>query len=499
MGALEGRGGQPQQVVDRTRGFTLLELLLTLSVLGLVLGILGTSFTVSLQGWEATEAELAVHATGHDIANALATGLLYHPGLEYGIEDALTVVRGEASELDLLPPWQVSILLSPDRPLPLDPPHQPGAPPPLLLTASDPRILDAHVTDNGTRLRLLEPVAEGTSAELHYRPVLVTDDPLLRFRFDAAEGRLTREYAGQVTRFPLHGRGVELVSLAFSYYTDQAPGIPVSRDPRDGGIVRAVGVEFTLRKRDVTHTFTRVVPLRSAGQGQLVTRTSGRRFLLPSPDRIRQFEFRYLAGAQPEGRVRLEAGTWRAEMRFLTQETVEIVQTLDNRMESRTIAHLRHAVPFLNPDILLYDGAREGAGDAGRPARLRHGSTLSPLPASTRLRYLDHDGSGFYARWKTLFLDRNGNDRFDPEDLLLSGFGDDPDAEVRELRVEDRERLRFHDRRQSGTFDPGDALVLDMDGNGIFGGAFYDGQEQADPIPLRITVFDADGATLLIR
>lgn len=473
--------------------------MLTLSVLGLVLGILATSFTVSLQGWEATEAELAVHATGHDIANALATGLLHRPGLEYGIEDAITVVRGEASELALLPPWQTTLELSPNRPIPLDPPHQPGAPPPLLLSIPDQRVIDAHVTDGGRRLRLLEPVPEGTYSELHYRPALVTDDPLLRFRFDAAAGRLTREYAGQLTPFPLHPRGVEVSSLAFTYYTDRAPGVPVSRDPGDGAIVRAVGVEFTLRKRDVTRTFTRVVPLRSAGQGQLVTRTSGRMFLLPPPDRIRQFEFRYLTGAQPEGRVRLEAGAWRAEMRFLTQETVEIVQTLENRMESRTIAHLRHAVPFLNPDILVYDGDRGAADASGRPSRLRHGTTLSPLPASTRLRYLDHDGSGFYARWKTLFLDRNGNERFDEGDLLLAGFGDDPDAEVRQLRVEDRERLRFHDRRQTGAFDPGDALVLDMDANGVFGGAFYDGQEHAEPIPLRITVFDADGATLLIR
>lgn len=477
----------------RTRGFTLIEIMIAMGLTGMILGIISAMFAVSLSSWQESEAEMALSTAGTQALRGITEGLPYVRGMSYGIEDGLSVVKGEASHIEVLPLWReqaeggelINLVI----------PRQAGSPPATAFVKDQP--LDVLPSDDGLGMTLEPAVSPDEIVTIFYRPRADARDARLVFSFDKTSGTIRREYAGRTTVLPVHNYGTQITELTFTYHSIADPLTALEKMPANGGIVKAVGVKLTVTKLDRSRVFRKLVVLRNAGRAIVLTEPVDVAAVLPSPSRIKVLELRHLSSANPGDRIVLRAGGWRSEMTFLSTDTVRVEQRLDQGMRNSFTADVRFGISFLNPDVVV-DADGSATPLAGPIGFTSPGTMLSKLK-SELLSYLDLNRNGSFENYETLFIDHNLSSTLDSSDQILLSFKrENDDSPVRQV-LGSSTPLLYIDRKNPGHYDDGEHLVLDLNGDGVWGGAFYDCQTTEEATPLEVLEFSIRGATLIVR
>ncbi len=481
-------------------GFTLIELLAAMAIAALIMGIMASVFISALQAWERASTDIALITTGEDTMCKLVTGVGLR-GSELGLEDSLAVLHADPHRIVVLPAWRKVYVVEPDHTVSLDPGFQAGAAPPLgfLLPGRTP--LQIAVNDAGTKVAFSRKIAVGARVELYYRPVATAKSAHLTYTLDPAGYHVRRMYGNDIRLLPAGNRGVKIKDMTFQYYLAGAEDAPVAKVDRHLDWIRGVGVRITLVKNGRMHEVRRIVNLRNATSSILVTGPVQNLAILPPPGRVRVFEMRYLAGAEIGDKIAMRAGPWSCKLKMIAKDTALVTQSVDGLGTHQTTIHTAFGLGFLNPDVLLdVDGSdTPGQGDIMRCLEVKPGLPVIPLGSGSGVHYLDMNRSGTYDIGESIFIDSNLDGRLDSADrLLLRNIADDRSAPVRLLSGK-TDSVAYYESVGAKRFDDGEDLVFDGDGDGVFGGPFYDCCGAAGRVKLSVTEFTIKGASIIIR
>src|SRR3989338_1927121 len=83
------------------RGFTLIELMISIAIVGIIAGAIYASMDTALESWSYSRDRLSLQKVLSETMDAVTSGA---PG-EYGLKDSLEIIAASKTRLEFVPPW----------------------------------------------------------------------------------------------------------------------------------------------------------------------------------------------------------------------------------------------------------------------------------------------------------------------------------------------------------------------------------------------------------
>jgi len=493
-----GRGDRLARLTARgvrEAGFTLLELLLAIALVSVIMLGVTSLLAATFESFRSAEERIACRAYLRDALHDLIEGGFRAPGLR----DAAALLEARADRVRFVAPLLETLHPGRDGVHPLARRFHPGASPPTFEVRRDGRWVahPARVAFDYKRNEVVVPAVlldrEGLALRYLADPESAPST-VFEVGRDARSKHLVRRRGSQ--RDVLSGRtlGIDEARLQLRYFDRLGRELETEGGALGAGqraAVASVEVGLEVRRGDTRAGDVRRVDLFNGGE-RVLLRRAGVELRGIEPEEARAgMRLGNLHGADPGERVHLRADAWSADIVFgdagSATATLEIA---GKNLAPMTVPfHVSEGLQLSSPDRRV----DRGGGENPEP-----GSELRFFRTDDHVRFEDDDGDGRFGPGDELYWDRGDDGRFDEgSDVILVGtrVGDG----VASFSAADaRVPLRYADRRGDGRFQPGDALILDENLDGRFGGQFLDDAGFSRPFGLRVETFEIDGATLFL-
>lgn len=325
------------RVARASLGFTIVEILVSMTVLAIIAGVEVLLLQAGLEGWRYGEARVELQrASDHLMENLLEGG---YDG--EGIRDAVELKQAELHAIGFVPLWtdrshKPDSVRNKEQKFVLERQFKPGAPTPIGQVkkpdSADFISVLIHFTYGNSKdpkapddvVRFLDPIPSGSEVRILYTPDGDNDPEVIKiFRWDPDAKRVYESYAGKTKDLLKTSQHVQTEQCAFLYYDNLNRLIPMEEETLTSlSIKRATAVKLYLVLRRGTEfkeltSFTNVRNVTTIG----ATVTEGAELPMPSPVEIKAFSLGDFYGLKREGIVELviSAGgrpRWKVRLRF---------------------------------------------------------------------------------------------------------------------------------------------------------------------------------------
>ncbi len=236
-----------------TKGLTLIELLIAISVSLMIAAALYFSLRSAVESWEVTQDQLLLQNVMAQVLEDLSEGLGRN-----GVRDALEIREGSGTHLSMVMPWtdDTHQVLSGVHSYPLNKHLKPGSFIPIaeaLLPGAEEykvvpvRLLDPGKTENYPQLFLSVNLPEGTQLRFTFHPDAKKDaDVVTTFRYDPQEKAVYEETAEGLRKISQNPFGIKLSELLFRFYDNLNQELGVNGSVTAEEVSRITGVEIAL-------------------------------------------------------------------------------------------------------------------------------------------------------------------------------------------------------------------------------------------------------------
>ena len=310
------------------RGLTLVELLISLAVLGILAGVNAQVLAASMDAWNHSQSRLDLQQVSNDMMGFLLDGGFE----ESGLRDAVELKQAGLSSISFVPLW-IDNSHVPDplqnkaQRFVLEKKFKAGAIVPIgqVRLSADEDWGSAAISFDAAAnaVTFTKPIPPGSQVRILYTPDSDTHpETVMRFWFDPVQKQVFRSYAGNTRPVSRRMRGVRVEKLAFLYYDNFNQLFPLDKVYSAPERHRITGTKIYLllkkgREGKELTSFTNVRNVQTVG----VTISKGVRLPLPDPRLIKAMsigDFSVLKGpaivdleVQSEGRSR-----WKIRLEF---------------------------------------------------------------------------------------------------------------------------------------------------------------------------------------
>ncbi len=334
-------GVTPPLTLSLSGGVTLVELLVSLAVLGIIGGVNGAILSAGLDSWSHIQQQLSLQQVSDE-----TMGMLMEGGFdEQGLRDAVELKEARTEQMAFVPLWidlshKPNPILNKGQRFILEKQFKTGAAIPVgqvrlpesdewqtvpVAFESSPGLDPKHPDDAVT---FLNPIPLGSAIRVIYTPdASVHPETVMAFRFDPESKKIFRSYSGKTEMIPKRLQGVETDRLAFLYYDNLNRLLPSNRSPGSSELRRITGVKVYLafsknQERRESTSFTNVRNVQTLG----VTISKGSVVPISGPQAVRAFSMGDLSGlTKREGTVELAVKSqgrfrWKIRLQFRAGE-----------------------------------------------------------------------------------------------------------------------------------------------------------------------------------
>lgn len=336
------------------RGFTLVELLISVAILGILGGVNAAVLAAGFDAWTHVQTRLDLQQVTEEVMDVVLEGGFD----EEGLRDAVLLTQAETNAIGFVPLWtdrshRPNSLQNKQQRFTLEKQFRSGAQVPIGQVregGGDEWVTvpirfeygggqyKNHPDDVVT---FTDPISLGSDLRILYTPdERVHPETVMRFWYDTERGQVYRSYAGVTKRIPKRARGVRVERLGFLYYDNLNRPLPAHRSYAPDQMRRITGVKLYLalsrgRERKERTSFTNVRNVQTTG----VSISKGSVLPLPSPEAVRAFSLGDLSGLKRPAKIELEVGDkarirWKAVLEFKPVESESQVLFHKFRMES---------------------------------------------------------------------------------------------------------------------------------------------------------------------
>ncbi|MBI3615773.1 MAG: prepilin-type N-terminal cleavage/methylation domain-containing protein [Candidatus Omnitrophica bacterium] len=406
------------------RGFTIVELLVSMTVLAIIAGLDVMLLQTGVEAWKHTGTRLVLQKVSDEVMNDLLEG-----GTDgEGIQDAVEMTDASLSSISFVPLWtdtshapdpvrnndQKFILekqFKPGAPTPVGEVKKPGSddyiPVPVKFTYGDsrsPKLPDDVV-------QFTDPIPLGAKIKILYTPDAENDSTVIKvFRWDPSVKRIFESYAGKTRDIIEHSEQEKVERLAFLYYDNLNRLLPMTEGEglSSLSIKRATAVKLYLvlskagEVKELT-SFTNIRNVASTG----ATITEGAELPMPAPGEIRAFSIGDFYGIKKDGIVELVVSTdntpkWKIRLKFKQAEKKEDLILERFQIESPPGKILTSGIPeqtiAANEFVNLQTIDRSGLYDYDIDPEAKGQVIITGKNPVVRVTRLDFEGASLFIR-----------------------------------------------------------------------------------------------------
>jgi hypothetical protein len=313
------------------RGFSLIELLISITVTFFLVYTVYLMLTTSLEAWTYSRHELALQKVLHVTMERVVSGT---PEF-FGIKDAMELVEAGRARVGFMPPYidDSHTVAGPGFVYRLRRRMKPSTATPLaeirLPESREYTLFPARLVDLGekavTTARLVGNPPEGGKLRFSYQiDPDENPDVVYRMWWDSREGEILLEHENGEEQLSGNGLGVKITGFEMTYYDNRNNPVGGKAGPDRSQVAGVTGVEVMMRASSggysaQTRNFInlRNVPM-SSGYVPLRERLS---FPIPDSEEVHTLRLTGLTGVKGGDVLRLEArsdqgGSWAIELKF---------------------------------------------------------------------------------------------------------------------------------------------------------------------------------------
>lgn len=323
--------------LDRRGGFTIVELLITMTVLAIIAGVEVMLLETGLESWRYGESRVGLQRASDELMENLLEG-----GFDgEGIRDAVELKQADTHAIGIVPLWtdrshKPDPVRNKGQKFILERQFKPGAPTPIgqfkkpdgdnFVSAQlkftygisrDPKSADDVV-------QFLDPIPPGSEIKILYTPDADNDPEVAKiFRWDPDARRVYESYAGKTKDLLKASENVKVEQCSFLYYDNLNRLIPLeegSLSPLSIKRATAVKLYLVLRKKGELKELTSFTNVRNVSTIG-ATISEGAELPMPTPAKIKAFSIGDFYGLRREGIVDLVVSAggrprWKVRLRF---------------------------------------------------------------------------------------------------------------------------------------------------------------------------------------
>ncbi|MDO8730740.1 MAG: prepilin-type N-terminal cleavage/methylation domain-containing protein [Candidatus Omnitrophota bacterium] len=311
-----------------SRGITLVELLLSLAVMGILAGVNAQVLAASLDAWNHSQSRLDLQQVSNDMMGFILDGGFE----ESGLRDAVELTEVSLSSVAFVPLWidrshVPAPLRNKAQKFVLEKKFKAGAIVPIgqiRLSDREDWVSVPVSFDSGTDTVIFtKPIPAGNSIRILYTPdPEAQPETVMRFWLDPVQKNLLRSYAGTTRPVSRRMRGVRVEKLAFLYYDNFNQLFPLDKviSAPERRRITGAKIYLSLKKgkewKELT-SFTNIRNVQTVG----VTVSKGVRLPLPDPRLIKAMSIGDFSGLKGAGIVDLEVQSkgrarWKIRLEF---------------------------------------------------------------------------------------------------------------------------------------------------------------------------------------
>ncbi len=302
-----------------SKSFTLIELLIAVSISTMIGGALYLSLRSALESWQVSEDRLLLQHVTARLMEEITEGL---PDT-YGLRDALELTDGSAQSLTVVMPWTDSShdFYTGVFTYTLNKHIKPGTGAPiaeaLLPNTTEYKVIPVGLIEKGKHdeypeARLSVNLAGGSRLRFTFHPDYKKDsDVLTTFRYDGAEKAIFIDGLDGSRNISKNPYGVKITDLLLRYFDNSNNEVGSNGSISSADIAKVTGLEIAFKaqsrgkntRETVTFVALRNAPRRS---GNLIL-SQGARFPIPNSNEVTAFSLTNLSGINNDDELILDA------------------------------------------------------------------------------------------------------------------------------------------------------------------------------------------------
>ena len=315
----------------KRQGFTLLELLISISIAAMVAAVVYFGLDTALDSWGYTRDQLAIQKILNEVAEEITAGGI----ATYGLRDSLEVINAGRGRVEFVPPWtdDTHSVVSKSFTYTLDRRLKPGTSVPIgeIRFPEDeeyqfvPVELAEAIEPKKTKVRLKLAAPSGSQIRLIYHPdPEANSDVIKTVWYDRKGGAIYSQYADGTTELSKNFLGVEITDFRLKYFDNTNTPITEFEWVGINDLNMITGIEIYIEAElgGYTKSILSFVSLRNAPlhSGYLALR-KGTRIPIPDSDGIHTLLLTNLSGIENGDILEHEAvpvsgRTWRVRIEF---------------------------------------------------------------------------------------------------------------------------------------------------------------------------------------
>ncbi|MDD2703081.1 MAG: prepilin-type N-terminal cleavage/methylation domain-containing protein [Candidatus Omnitrophica bacterium] len=291
-----------------TRGFTLIELVISIAISSIIAGALYFCLKTALDSWQTAQDELLLQSVSCRIEEELVEGL---PDA-YGLRDVLEVVDASPQSISVVMPWtdDSNEVYTGIAGYTLNKHIKSGTAVPVaeasLPESEEFKVVPAALRETGKSedypmMYLKSAAPAGSRLRFTFHPDCAKDgDVLTVFRYDAAEKAVLAEDINGRRNISQNTFGVEVVDFVYRYFNNSNTELGKDGSLSSGDIPSVTGIEIAFKtrsKKNTTRETLTFVSLRNApGHSGYLSLSEGGRFIIPDSKNIKALFLTNLSG-----------------------------------------------------------------------------------------------------------------------------------------------------------------------------------------------------------
>jgi len=313
------------------RGFTLIELIVSIAIASVITGAIYFSLNTALESWGYSRDQIAMQKVLSDISREISGGNLF----SYGLQDALEVIEAGTTRIEFVPPWtdDSHTVASRGFVYTLNRKIRPGSALPITevaffdtgeYTLIPVALVDKKYTDV-SQVRLGLATTVGTKLRFTYHPdAKANADVIKTIWWDSLNRQIYSEYRYDITNISDNPFGVEVVDFKLKYFdnTNRLISDFDYVDESDINIISGVEIFIKVQLGQHSKSLLGFVGMRNAPtRSGYLSLKQGTTIPIPDSGDIRIFLMRNISGVENGDIVELEATpdggrAWRVRVLF---------------------------------------------------------------------------------------------------------------------------------------------------------------------------------------
>ena len=316
------------------KSFTLVELLISITIAGIIAGVIILILDIGIMSWQTGEADILVQGVGQKILDEIIEG-----GFESsGIRECVEIVSAESNYICFVPlladEHKIRGNLNKGAVFRLKKKLSPGSPIPFakIKSRDDEEFHSVRISFiRGSRSRkgisddtvkVSEPIQRGSRLRILYHPDASDSDVQVSYLWNDARQILLRTYYGDTQTTPTRSMGVKATGLKFTYFDADNTEIPVPSGSEQLQSISAVKVTLFAVKGDEKRELSSFVNIRNiSNKGRGIAISEGSIIEIPDSRNIQSLVLTNIGGVENGDIIELEArppegDIWKIRVKF---------------------------------------------------------------------------------------------------------------------------------------------------------------------------------------